>query len=96
MKVECKKVIILGWYFRISLRQLSWKPILEGIVKFLMDSEEYSLATQFGKSNCFTIVFHSSVVQNIYDRDFFIWIILYPVAIDFELWYGFSITSEEN
>lgn len=75
MKVECKKVIILGWYFRILLRQLSWKPILEGIVKFLMDSEEYSLATQFGKSNCFTIVFHSSVVQKVIiyinDRDFF-------------------------
>lgn len=66
-----------------------------------MDSEEYSLATQFGKSNCFTIVFHSSVVQKVImyinDRDFFfIWITLYPVAIDFELWYGFSITSEEN
>lgn len=44
-------------------------------MKFLMDSEEYSLATQFGKSNCFTIVFHSSVVQKVImyinDRDFF-------------------------
>lgn len=45
-------------------------------MKFLMDSEEYSLATQFGKSNCFTIVFHSSVVQKVImyinDRDFFL------------------------
>lgn len=47
-------------------------------MKFLMDSEEYSLATQFGKSNCFTIVFHSSVVQKVIiyknDRDFFFYL----------------------
>lgn len=47
--------------------------------------------THFKRSNCFTIVFHSSVVQKvvIYINDtrtfFFVSIILYPVAIDFEL-----------